>query len=118
MLLAEALGIFGIANTEMGAWGTSSVSKMSIDQILDEFRSIAVSNKLSTILWKLHPGNTDQIWHHFQSAHFLSVGCEANHGICPDKNSGIIEIGAGFGVLGYYLDKPDTGTTPRLIWRS
>jgi hypothetical protein len=25
--------------------------------------------------------------------------------LCPDKNSSIIEIGAGFGVLGYYLDK-------------
>lgn len=40
ILLADALGVFKIANTETGAGGTSSVSTLSIDQVLDKIQTL------------------------------------------------------------------------------
>lgn len=106
VLLAEALGIFTIANLETGAASSSTASKMSLDQLLT-----AIQARLPfQIDFPPFSGNCIQGLQ-------TQYGVTSNRHIfylwlmkrvmelCPDPNSSILEIGAGFGMLGYYLSK-------------
>ncbi len=110
--LAKALGVCGISNPENDAYhGVCvqphvNVEGLSPDEILDRIQS-ALPFQIS---FPPFSGNCAQ-------------GLQTKYGVtsnrhtfylwvlkrilelCPDPSSGIIEIGAGFGVLGYYLDK-------------
>lgn len=106
ILLAEALGLFKIANTETGAGGTASVNTMSIDHILDKIQTLLPfqinfppfsGNCAQGLQTKYGVTSNRHIFYLWVMKKIMEL--------CPDRNSSIIEIGAGFGVLGYYLDK-------------
>jgi hypothetical protein len=110
--LAQALGVCGISNPENDAYhgcnilSRANVANLTIDEILDKIQTRLPFQ----IDFPPFSGNCEQ-------------GLQTKYGItsnrhifylwvlkriielCPDKNSSIIEIGAGFGLLGYYLDK-------------
>ena len=94
--LAEALGVFGTPNT----------NNLPPDEILDTIQTV--------LPFQINfPPFSGNVPHGLQTKY----GVASNRHIfylwvlkrimelCPDKNSSIIEIGAGFGLLGYYLDK-------------
>lgn len=110
--LSKALGISGISNPETDAFyghavlPKSNVESMTPDDILDKIQaSLSFS-----IRFPPFSGNC-------QKGLVTKYGTTANRHIyylwilkkiielCPDRSSGIIEIGAGFGVLGYYLNQ-------------
>jgi hypothetical protein len=110
--LAEALGVSGITNPENNAYhgvevpSRTNVKSLTPDEILDK-----IQTKLPyKIDFPPFSGNCKQ-------GLITKYGVTANRHIfylwvlkrimelCPDRDSSIIEIGAGFGVLGYYLDK-------------
>lgn len=104
--LAEALGIFGIANTETGAGSTSTTSKMSIDELLDVIQTLLPfqinfppfsGNCAQGLPTKYGVTSNRHVFYLWVLKRIIEL--------CPDRNSSIIEVGAGFGVLGYYLDR-------------
>lgn len=110
--MAEALGVAGISNPENDAAYKRhvpppvNVESLTLDEILDRIQAVLPFD----ITFPSFSGNCTQ-------------GIQTKYGItsnrhifylwvlkqiielCPDRSSGIIEIGAGFGVLGYYLDR-------------
>ena len=110
--LAEALGVSGITNPENNAWrgyyvpATVNVESITSDEILDriqtklpfkiDFPSFS-GNCAQGLITKYGVTSNRHI-------HYLWV-LKRIMELCPDKNSSIIEIGAGFGILGYYLDR-------------
>lgn len=110
--LAEALGISGISNPEADRAEKShvapktNVDTLTADEILDRIQS----SLGFPIDFPKFSGNCKQGLQ-------TKYGVTANRHIfylwvlkrilelCPDRSSGVIEIGAGFGVLGYYLDR-------------
>ena len=104
--LAKALGIYGILNTESDVLKPRKLpDDISNDEILQQ-----VENKIgfkinfpefigNRIITKTNYGIlTDRHCHYLWMAKRIME-------LCPDKNSAILEIGAGIGILGYYLDK-------------
>jgi len=105
--LAEALGISGISNPENShVPSATNVEGLNADQILDRIQAVLPF----PIIFPPFSGNCKQ-------GLPTKYGVTANRHIfylwilnriielCPDRNSSIVEIGAGFGVLGYYLDR-------------
>ena len=110
--LAEALGVCGITNPENDAAHKRhvpppvNVDNLTPDEILDKIQAVLPFD----ITFPPFSGNCKQ-------GLPTKYGVTADRHIfylwvlkrimelCPDRNSGILEIGAGFGVLGYYLDK-------------
>lgn len=108
--LAEALGVCGISNPENDAYHkqrippAANVDNLSPDEILDRIQTALPF----AIQFPMFSGN-------------CNLGIPTKYGItsnrhiyylwvlkkvielCPDRSTGIIEIGAGFGMLGYYL---------------
>lgn len=106
VLLAEALGIFGIANKETGAYSTSTTSKYSLDELLDKIQALLPfqinfppfhGNCTQGLKTKYGVTSNRHIWYLWMVKRIMEL--------CPDPNSSIIEIGAGFGLLGYYLNR-------------
>lgn len=106
ILLAEALGLFKIANTETGAGGTASVNTLSIDQILDKIQTLLPfpinfppfhGNNAQGLPTKYGVTSNRHIFYLWAVKRIMEL--------CPDRNSSIVEVGAGFGMLGYYLDR-------------
>lgn len=102
--LAEALGIFTVANVETGAPSTSTISKMSLDQVLDKVQTLLPfqihfppfsGNCIQGLNTKYGTTSNRHIFYLWVLKRIMEL--------CPDRSSSIIEIGAGFGVLGYYL---------------
>lgn len=110
--LAEALGISGISNPEADRVEKSHVSPktnvdtLTADEILDrihgslgfpiEFPKFS-GNCKQGLQTKYGVTSNRHIFYLWVMKRILEL--------CPDRSSGIIEIGAGFGVLGYYLDR-------------
>ena len=110
--LAMALGVSGVPNPEMDAAHKTHVPSpvnvwgLNADQILDKIQAVLPF----LINFPPFSGNCKQ-------GLPTKYGVTADRHIfylwvlkrimelCPDRNSSILEIGAGFGVLGYYLDK-------------
>ena len=111
--LAKAVGVCGIDNPENNAFFGHYVSPpvnlehLSLKEILDK-----IQEKLSfRIEFPTFTGNCSRDLQTEQYGvltdryiHYLWV-LDRVMELCPDRNSSIIEVGAGFGVLGYYLDK-------------
>lgn len=106
ILLAEALGVFTITNVETGAKGTASVSTLSIDQVLDKIQEVLPfkisfppfsGNCKQGIVTKYDVTSNRHIFYLWVLKRIMEL--------CPYAGSGILEVGAGFGLLGYYLDK-------------
>ena len=110
--LAEALGVSGITNPENNAVSgyyvpsKTNTESLTADDILDR-----IQTKLPyQIDFPSFSGNCKQglVTKYGVTAnrhiHYLWV-LKRIMELCPDKNSSIIEIGAGFGLLGYYLDR-------------
>lgn len=110
--LAEALGVCGITNPENDAAHKkhmpppANVDRLTPDEILDKIQGVLPFR----IEFPPFSGNCKQ-------GLVTKYGVTANRHIfylwvlkrilelCPDPKTGIVEIGAGFGVLGYYLDR-------------
>lgn len=110
--LAQALGICGVSNPENDAYygckvlPPANVEHLTTDEVLD-----AIQTKLPfAIDFPPFNGNCPTV-------ELTKYGVAANQHIfylwvlkrvlelCPDPSSGILEIGSGFGTLGYYLDR-------------
>lgn len=109
--MAEALGICGISNPENNAYHgryvppPCNVDDLSADDILDRIQTQFpanihfppfTGNCLQGVHTQRHGTLTDR---YMQYLWVFKLILE----LCPDRDSPIIEIGAGFGVLGYYL---------------
>jgi hypothetical protein len=109
--LAQALGVYGITNPENNAYhGREVPSPANADLTPDELLDRIQARLPFTIDFPEFSGNCQQ-------------GLETKYGVTsnrhifylwvlkriielyPDRDSSIIEIGAGFGLLGYYLDR-------------
>lgn len=110
--LAEAFGVSGITNPENNAYHNAIVlSKTNVDSLTPDEILDRVQTKLPfQINIPSFNGNHKQglttkygvvVDKHLHYLWILKRIME----LCPDKNSSIIEIGAGYGILGYYLDK-------------
>lgn len=110
--LAEALGISGITNPENDAAHKRHVLPLSSVENLD---SDEILNRIQTkipfqIQFPPFSGNCKQ---GLQTKYGVTTNRHIFYlwvlkrimELCPDRSSGILEIGAGFGVLGYYLDR-------------
>lgn len=104
--LAEALGIFGIANAESGAPSTSTRSTMSLDELMDAIQTLLPfqmnfppfsGNCAQGLATKYGVTSNRHVFYLWVLKRIIEL--------CPDRNSSVIEIGAGFGVLGYYLNQ-------------
>jgi len=106
VLLAEALGMFTITNTETWARGTASITTMSIDQILDKIQDV-FPFPINFPDFSDNQPHCDKTKYGITSNRHIFYLWAAKRimELCPDKNSSILEVGAGFGLLGYYLDK-------------
>ena len=109
--LAEALGICGIQNPENNAYHgayfppPSNVDDLSAEEILDKIQDVLPFK----IDFPIFNGNRADIITKYgalsdRHIHYLYL-LKRIVELCPDKDSSIIEIGAGFGLLGYYLNQ-------------
>lgn len=110
--LAEALGVSGIGNPENDAHcgryvaPPCNVDNLTADEILDKIQAVLpfkiefppFFGNYTQGLQTKYGITTDR---HIYYLWILKRIIE----LCPDKNSAIIEIGAGFGILGYYLNQ-------------
>ncbi len=109
--LAKALGVCGLSNPESDAFygryypPPTNVDGLDADEILDRIQAVFpvpihfppfTGNCLQGLHTQRHGILTDR---YVQYLWVLKRILE----LCPDRNAGIVEIGAGFGVLGYYL---------------
>jgi hypothetical protein len=104
--LAEALGIYAIGNPETGVPPEYTTGKMSIDELLDEIQVRLPfqinfppfhGNCTQGLKTKFGVTSNRHVWYLWVLKRIMEL--------CPDPSSSIIEVGAGFGVLGYYLDR-------------
>lgn len=110
--LAEALGACGISNPENDAFNNrhvpppSNCDNQTMDEILDRIQPFLPfkiqfppfsGNCLQGIVTKFGVTSNRHIFYLWVLKRIMEL--------CPDRDSAIIEIGAGFGLLGYYLDK-------------
>lgn len=110
--LAEALGVCGISNPENDAAykrhvpAPVNVEGMTSDEILDKIQGALpfqinfppfYANCTQGVFTKYGAASNRHIFYLWVLKRIMEL--------CPDPNSGILEIGAGFGLLGYYLDK-------------
>lgn len=110
--LAEALGVCGISNPEADAAfakhvpPSTKVDGLTDDQILDQIQSQLPfqinfppfsGNCTMGLNTKYGVTSNRHIFYLWVLKRILEI--------CPDPNTAILEIGAGFGVLGYYLDR-------------
>lgn len=108
--LAEAVGVAGIGNPENDAYHKTrmppmaNVDGLTPDQILDRIQSVYPfkiqfpefsGNCLQGIQTKYGVTSNRHLFYLWVLKRVVEL--------CPDRNTGIIEIGAGFGILGYYL---------------
>lgn len=110
--LAEALGVCGITNPETNAYyGRYTAPRCNVDGLSPD----AVMDKIQTafpfpIQFPPFSGNclqgTQTKYGVTSNRHifYLWVAKRILE-LCPNRASGIVEVGAGFGVLGYYLDR-------------
>lgn len=110
--LAESLGACGISNPENDAFNNqhvpapSNVDGLTMDEIMDRIQPLLPfqidfppfsGNCLQGVATKFGVTSNRHIFYLWVLKRIMEL--------CPDRDSAIIEIGAGFGVLGYYLDK-------------
>ena len=110
--LAEALGVCGIGNPENDAFcgkripPHSNLDGLNVDEMLDKIQAALPfpidfppfsGNCLPGIQTKYGVTSNRNIFYLWVVKRILEL--------CPYRNAGVIEIGAGFGVLGYYLSK-------------
>lgn len=110
--LAEALGVSGIGNPENDAFmgeyvpPPRNVDNLTADEMLDKIQTVLpfkiefptfYGNSVDGVQTKYGVASHRHI-------HYLWV-LKRIIELCPDKSSPIIEIGAGFGLLGYYLNQ-------------
>ncbi len=106
--LAEALGVAGISNPEGGQHGAkprTDINLLSNDQLL-----ISAEERLPMKVYlpdftggRIY-SKTDKGIITDRHCHYLWITKRIIE-LCPDRNSAIIEIGSGLGLLGYFLDK-------------
>lgn len=110
--LAQALGVCGVSNPEADAAAKYHVdppvnaNHLTTDELLDRIQQQLPfpirfppfsGNCLQGLLTKYGVTSNRHLFYLWVLKRILEL--------CPDPQSGIIEIGAGFGVLGYYLDQ-------------
>lgn len=110
--LAEALGIAGLSNPENDAAhkkhmpSPANVDGLTPDAILDKIQAVLPfpitfppfsGNCTQGLPTKYGVATNRNIFYLWVLKRILEL--------CPDPSAGVIEIGAGFGTLGYYLDK-------------
>lgn len=110
--LAEALGICGISNPENDAahkrhiTPPSNVDSLTTDDILDKIQSVLpFTIDFPTFTGNCTQGITTKRGITTNRHTFYLWVMKRIIELCPDRSSGIVEVGAGFGVLGYYLDR-------------
>lgn len=104
-LLAQSIGSSGINNSEGGQITSFfSIENKSVDEILNQIqidigfnftfpKFIGGFSGIQTLRGILTP----------RDCHYLYLAKKVVE-LCPDRNSKILEIGAGMGLLGFYLD--------------
>ena len=110
--LAKALGIAGITNPENDAHlGYAFMPKVNVndltsDEILDKIQTkLPFEINIPPFSGNCKQGSVTKYGEVTnRHLHYLWV-LKRIMELCPDKNSSIIEIGPGFGILGYYLDR-------------
>lgn len=110
--LAEALGVSGISNPENDAahkrhvLSPTNVANLTSDEILDKIQTaIPFPINFPPFSGNCSQGLTTRFGVTANRHVFYLWVLKRIMELCPDKTIGIIEIGAGFGVLGYYLDR-------------
>lgn len=110
VMMGQALGIFGIENPETNAFygkqylPRTHAGTLNPDEILDRIQE----HFPFQIVFPPFSGNclqglpTKRGVTSNRHMFYLWVAKRVTE-LCPDRNSAIIEIGAGFGILGYYL---------------
>lgn len=110
--LAEALGVSGITNPENDAAHKKHISPpinvdgLTPDQILDRIQArLPFEIRFPTFTGNCTMGLPTKYGITSNRHIFYLWVLKRIMELCPDPNSSIIEIGAGFGLLGYYLDR-------------
>lgn len=112
VLLAEATGVSGITNPENNAFHNTripsrrNVDGLGADDILDQIQNVL---PFDIRFPEFHGGSKRSTKTKFgmfgdRHIHYLWLVKKVLE-LCPERSSRIIEVGAGFGVLGYYLSK-------------
>jgi hypothetical protein len=108
--MAEALGIAGVSNPENdAAYGhhfpsPTNVEKLTTDEILDKIQAaLPFQISFPDFYGNCYVGTTTKYGVTSNRHIFYLWILKRIMELCPDRNSSIIEIGAGFGILGYYL---------------
>jgi len=107
--LAYALGLYGIKNPESDSYGIyprTSLKEVSSNELL---KSIEKELGFPITFARLFTGGMVRQESDFgrwsiRQIHYLWMMKKILE-LCPNRNSRIIEVGAGIGVLGFYLDK-------------
>ncbi len=105
--LAKALGVMGIENPESGG---KQLCKANLKQLSNPELLQKIEENIGFKIYKpdfIGNGNLPVPEYGITTnrhCYYLWILKKIME-LCPDRNSGIIEIGAGMGFLGYYLDK-------------
>jgi hypothetical protein len=112
VMLAKALGIYGITNPENDAYHRSVIlphanqAQFTADQLLDRIQdTLGFPINLPPFTGNYVKGFSTKYGIIGRRFVFYLWLLKRILELCPEPHSGIIEIGAGFGVLGYFLDK-------------
>lgn len=105
--LAQAVGVCGIQNPENGLhlYPQNNVLGLTESQILKKIeRKIGFKINLPVFIGNRNVSVTEYGIITERHCYYLWI-LKRIIELCPDRNTAIIEIGAGMGLLGYYLDK-------------
>lgn len=110
--LAEALGISGMSNPEADAAfakhvpSRTNVDGLTADQILDQIQTrLPFPIRFPPFSGNCTMGLATRYGVTSNRHIFYLWVLKRIREICPDPHTAILELGAGFGVLGYYLDQ-------------
>ena len=103
--LAQLIGVSGIENPEGGLFLTQHILKLSDSDMLRKIEtSIGFKIELPEFVGGREVVKTDFGIITDRHIHYLYI-LKRIIDLCPDRNSSIIEIGGGLGLLPYFLDK-------------